>query len=98
LRAQPLTSLVLVLAGLAAIYALAVVALALGQRKLMYFPNAQEIAPAAAGLPQARVLEVTTEDGERLVAWRLRLGLGVRRSSIFTATAAASTCGLGASR
>ncbi|HXW19703.1 MAG TPA: alpha/beta hydrolase, partial [Roseiarcus sp.] len=61
----------LVLAGLAAIYAFAVGALALGQRKLMYFPNAMAIAPAAAGLPQAQVLEIRTEDGERLLAWRI---------------------------
>jgi uncharacterized protein len=61
----------LVLAGPSVIYAIAVVALALGQRKLMYFPNAAEIKPAAAGLPQAQVLEVRTEDDERLVAWRI---------------------------
>jgi fermentation-respiration switch protein FrsA (DUF1100 family) len=62
-------SVMLVLAGLALVYGLAVAALALGQRKLMYFPNLDEIAPAAAGLPQAKVLDLKTDDGETLVAW-----------------------------
>src|SRR5271169_2806785 len=59
----------LVLAALALVYGLAVVALALGQRRLMYFPNRDEITPAAAGLPQAKVLDLKTDDGETLVAW-----------------------------
>jgi fermentation-respiration switch protein FrsA (DUF1100 family) len=55
--------------ALVALYAIALGALALGQRKLMYFPPAGEIAPAEAGLQQARVLDVKTSDGETLVAW-----------------------------
>jgi uncharacterized protein len=55
--------------ALVALYAIALGALALGQRKLMYFPPADEGAPAEAGLPQARVLDLKTSDGETLVAW-----------------------------
>jgi hypothetical protein len=51
----------LYLAGLAII--------ALGQRKLMYFPYAREAAPASIGLPRAEVLHLRTDDGETLVAW-----------------------------
>jgi uncharacterized protein len=54
---------------LLALYAIALGALALGQRKLMYFPQRAEAAPAEAGLPQARVLDLKTSDGETLVAW-----------------------------
>jgi uncharacterized protein len=50
----------------------ALVALAyFAQRALMYFPDRTSIAPAAAGLPQAEEVVLTTSDGERLIAWHV---------------------------
>ena len=51
------------------LYLVALVALALGQRKLLYVPNAMEVAPASVGLPNARILHLQTDDGETLLAW-----------------------------
>ena len=39
------------------------------QRRLMYFPDPARIAPAEAGLPQAREVTLTSSDGEKLIAW-----------------------------
>ena len=41
------------------------------QRSLMYFPDASRYAPAAAGLPQAEEVRLTSSDGERLIAWHV---------------------------
>ena len=41
------------------------------QRSLLYFPDAKRTAPAAAGLPQAEEVWLTTADGERLIAWHV---------------------------
>jgi len=41
------------------------------QRSLMYFPDARRVAPAAAGLPQAKEVTLTTSDGEALIAWAI---------------------------
>jgi len=41
------------------------------QRVLMYFPDATRTRPAAAGLPQAAEVTLTSDDGERLVAWHV---------------------------
>ena len=49
----------------AAIYLLALAALAFGQRKLLYFPYAEIVAPASVGLPKAEILHLQTDDGER---------------------------------
>ena len=51
------------------IYLLALAALAVGQRKLLYFPYARDVAPASVGLPKAETLHLQTDDGERLLAW-----------------------------
>jgi uncharacterized protein len=51
------------------LYASALAVATLYQRKLLYFPNRVAVAPTAVGLPQARVLELKTSDGETLVAW-----------------------------
>ncbi|WP_226634986.1 alpha/beta hydrolase [Brevundimonas poindexterae] len=40
------------------------------QRSLMYFPDAERSAPDAAG-PAIQVVEIATDDGERLVGWWL---------------------------
>jgi len=60
---------VFTLVACAAVYLLALAMIALGQRKLMYFPYAREAAPASIGLPQAEVLHLRTDDGETLLAW-----------------------------
>lgn len=39
------------------------------QRRLMYFPGPRCAAPAACGLPEAKEIQITSGDGERLVAW-----------------------------
>jgi uncharacterized protein len=39
------------------------------QRSLMYFPETIHTAPAAAGLPEAEEVTLTTSDGERIIAW-----------------------------
>lgn len=42
-----------------------------GQRALMYFPEAMRTAPAAAGLAQAEEVMLDTADGERVIAWHI---------------------------
>jgi hypothetical protein len=46
-------------------------ALYLTQRSLMYLPGLARVSPAAAGLPQAEEVTLTTADTERLVAWHV---------------------------
>ena len=58
-----------ILLACVALYVLALAAVALGQRRLLYFPYARAMAPASAGLAQAEVLHLQTEDGETLLAW-----------------------------
>jgi uncharacterized protein len=58
-----------ILAVCAAIYLLALAAVTLSQRKLLYFPYAREVAPASVGLPDAKTLHLQTDDGETLLAW-----------------------------
>jgi hypothetical protein len=59
--------LIAALAGYAGLLALMYVF----QRALMYFPDTARTPPAAAGLPQAEEVILTTDDGERLVAWHV---------------------------
>jgi hypothetical protein len=59
--------LIVALAGYAGLLALMYVF----QRALMYFPDTARTPPAAAGLPQAEEVVLTTDDGERLVAWHV---------------------------
>ncbi|MGO8801430.1 MAG: alpha/beta hydrolase [Roseiarcus sp.] len=59
----------MILFATAALYALTLAALALGQRKLLYFPSVAEVAPASVGLADAKILRVRTDDGETLLAW-----------------------------
>jgi uncharacterized protein len=42
-----------------------------GQRRLMYFPSAERIAPAAAGLREAEEVVLDTADGEHLIGWHV---------------------------
>lgn len=53
------------------IYAGFVGLLYVAQRSLMYFPDRQRVAPAAAGLPQAAEETLTTADGERVIVWHV---------------------------
>src|SRR5471030_2870096 len=39
------------------------------QRALLYFPDANHVPPAQAGLPQAQEVMLTSADGEKLIAW-----------------------------
>jgi fermentation-respiration switch protein FrsA (DUF1100 family) len=59
--------IITLLVGYGAIAALAYFA----QRSLMYFPERTRTAPAAAGFPQAEEIELTTSDGERVIAWHV---------------------------
>jgi pimeloyl-ACP methyl ester carboxylesterase len=54
-----------------ALYLAALAVLYLAQRRLLYFPNPREIPPADVGLRQAERLHLRTDDGERLLAWRI---------------------------
>ena len=59
------------LAFLVAIYVLAVVGLAVFQRRLLYFPDRRLTHPAEAGISGVEELRLVTDDGEMLVAWHL---------------------------
>ena len=52
-----------------ALYLACLVALLLGQRRLMYFPATFGGDAADAGLADAQTLSLATSDGERIVAW-----------------------------
>jgi uncharacterized protein len=52
-------------------YALLVGLLYLGQRAMLYHPIATHIRPAAAGLPEAEEVVLTTSDGEKVIAWHV---------------------------
>jgi fermentation-respiration switch protein FrsA (DUF1100 family) len=54
------------------IYGLIVFAAWLGQRRLLYVPDATRVAPSALSLAGVSEIELKTPDGERLVAWRLK--------------------------
>jgi fermentation-respiration switch protein FrsA (DUF1100 family) len=56
-------------AFLVTIYALAVVAMAIFQRRFLYFPDRRLTHPAEAGMSGIEELRLTTDDGEMLVAW-----------------------------
>jgi fermentation-respiration switch protein FrsA (DUF1100 family) len=58
----------LIVAGAGGYVALLLVML-IFQRSLMYFPNPRRLDPAEEGLPAARVIELTSADGVRLLTW-----------------------------
>ena len=43
----------------------------LAQRALMYFPDKTRTTPAAAGLPQAEEIWLTTSDGDQVIVWHV---------------------------
>jgi fermentation-respiration switch protein FrsA (DUF1100 family) len=53
------------------VYVLFVGLLYVMQRSMLYHPTATRISPADAGLPEAQEIEITTSDGEKLVAWHV---------------------------
>src|SRR5262249_27978183 len=57
--------------GVLCVYAGAPGVLYFPQRWLMYFPEPVPPTPAAAGLPQAEEITLTTSDGEHIIAWHV---------------------------
>lgn len=62
--------MLIALTAAALLYAVVVVGLYAGQRKLLFRCDADEIDPSTLGL-EAEVLRLQTEDGESLLAWRI---------------------------
>ncbi len=52
-------------------YLASMASLAAFQRDILYVPDTRHVPPAAAGLPQAEELRLSTSDGESLVAWHV---------------------------
>lgn len=59
----------ILLITIAALYAIAVAAMYLAQRRFIYFPEPVRTLPAAAGLPEVAERTLETPDGEKLIAW-----------------------------
>jgi uncharacterized protein len=57
--------------ALLCVYAGVLVMIYVTQRSLMYFPEIIHTTPAAAGLPQAEEVTLTTADGEHIFAWHV---------------------------
>jgi len=66
-----MTTLKWLFIALAGGYAVVLAAMYVFQRSLMYFPDPLRIEPALAGLPKASEVNLTSPDGERLVAWHV---------------------------
>lgn len=52
-----------------AAYAAILLTLYVSQRRMMYVPDRSRVTPALAGLARAQAQEISTHDGETLVAW-----------------------------
>jgi fermentation-respiration switch protein FrsA (DUF1100 family) len=57
--------------GLLCVYAGVLAMLYFTQHSLMYFPETIHTTPAAAGLPQAEEVTLTTSDGEHIITWHV---------------------------
>src|SRR4029077_10633916 len=57
--------------GVLCLYAGVLAMLYFTQRSLMYFPEPIHTTRAAAGLPQAEEVKLTTADGEHIIAWHV---------------------------
>ena len=68
---RAMTVLTVILIGLLCVYAGVLAMLYFTQRSLMYFPETIHTTPAAAGLPQAEEVKLTTADGEHIIAWHV---------------------------
>jgi len=53
------------------LYAAVTAAVYLAQRSLMYFPDTAHVTPAAAGLPEAKEVPITTADGTHIHVWHV---------------------------
>jgi fermentation-respiration switch protein FrsA (DUF1100 family) len=65
----------LIVTGVGA-YVAVLVAMLVFQRSLMYFPSPRRLDPSAEGFPAARVIEFTSADGVRLLAWYVPAQVG----------------------
>jgi hypothetical protein len=54
-----------------AVYAGLVALMYVAQRAIMYLPERQRVAPAAAGLPEAEEIVLDASDGERVIVWHV---------------------------
>jgi hypothetical protein len=68
---RAMTVLAAILVSGLCVYAGVLAMLYFTQRSLLYFPETIHTTPAAAGLPQAEEVTLTTSDGERIFAWHL---------------------------
>src|SRR5580692_804679 len=68
---RAMTVLMAILVSVLCVYAGVLAMLYVTQRSLMYFPETVHTAPAAAGLPQAEEVTLTTADGEHIIAWHV---------------------------
>jgi len=59
----------IILAVLGGLYLIALLAIVLMQRSLMYFPMQKTVSPVEAGFPKAQVLSLQTSDGQSLITW-----------------------------
>jgi uncharacterized protein len=73
IRGSKRTMMVLmgVLVSVLCVYAGVLAMLYVTQRSMMYFPETIHTTPAAAGLPQAEEVTLTTADGEHIIAWHV---------------------------
>ena len=68
---RTMTVMTAILVSLLCVYAGVLAMLYFTQRSLMYFPETIHTTPAAAGLPQAEEVKLTTSDGEHIIAWHV---------------------------
>jgi fermentation-respiration switch protein FrsA (DUF1100 family) len=68
---RTMTVLMGILVSVLCVYAGVLAMLYVTQRSLMYFPETVHTTPAAAGLPQAEEVTLTTSDGEHIIAWHV---------------------------
>ena len=68
---RAMTVLTVILIGLMCVYGGVLAMLYFTQRSLLYFPETIHTTPAAAGLPQAEEVTLTTSDGEHIFAWHV---------------------------
>src|SRR5580704_11091556 len=68
---RTMTVLLGILVSVLCVYAGVLAMLYFTQRSMMYFPDTVHTTPAAAGLPQAEEVKLTTSDGEHIIAWHV---------------------------
>jgi hypothetical protein len=68
---RTMTVMMAILVSLLCVYTGVLAMLYVTQRSLMYFPETIHTTPAAAGLPQAEEVTLTTADGEHIFAWHV---------------------------